>query len=57
MALTAGSAVPFTRAGGLLAELAGIGLTAKRVERSAEADGAAAAAATEAETTAILAAR
>ena len=38
-------AVPFAKAGHLLAELAGIQLTAKRIERSGEADGAAAAAA------------
>lgn len=40
----AASAIPFAPARRLLAELAGIELTVKRVERSAEADGAAAAA-------------
>jgi hypothetical protein len=40
------TAVPFAKATRLLAGLAGIRLTAKRVERSAEAAGAAAAAAT-----------
>ena len=45
MTARAAAAVPFARAAGLLAELAGIGLTVKRVERCAEADGAAAAAA------------
>ena len=38
------AAVPFARAAGMLAELAGVQLTVKRVERSAEAAGAAAAA-------------
>jgi len=41
MASKAGTAVPFARAAGLLEELAGIRLTVKRVERSAEASGAA----------------
>lgn len=40
-----GAAVPFAQAASLLAELAGITLTTKRVERCAETDGAAAAAA------------
>jgi hypothetical protein len=40
MTATAGAAVPFARAAALLAELAGIGLTVKRVERAAEAAGA-----------------
>jgi hypothetical protein len=44
MAATAGAAVPFARAAGLLEDLAGIRLTVKRVERSAEASGAALAA-------------
>ena len=57
MAAHAATAVPFARAAGLLAELAGISLTVKRVERSAEADGAAARAAQEAESAAILARR
>jgi hypothetical protein len=42
MVARAAAAVPFAKAGRLLAELAGITLTAKRIERSAEADGAAA---------------
>jgi hypothetical protein len=42
MTARAASAEPFAKAAGLLADLAGITLTAKRVERSAEADGAAA---------------
>jgi hypothetical protein len=46
-------AVPFAKAGHLLAELAGIQLTAKRIERSAEADGAATAAAVTAHADAI----
>jgi hypothetical protein len=41
----AAAAVPFARAAGLLEDLAGIRLTAKRVERAAEASGGAAAAA------------
>jgi hypothetical protein len=45
MVARAAAAVPFAKAGILLAELAGIGLTTKRIERSAEADGAAASAA------------
>jgi hypothetical protein len=48
MAGKAGAAVPFGRAAGLLADLAGIRLTVKRVERSAEASGAARATATRA---------
>src|SRR5262249_26138966 len=35
----AAAAVPFARAAGLLEDLAGISLTAKRVERAAEAEG------------------
>ena len=57
MAARAATAVPFARATALLAELAGVSLTVKRVERSAEADGAAARAAQEAESAAILARR
>jgi hypothetical protein len=53
MTARAAAAVPFARAAGLLAELAGIDLTTKRAERSAEAAGAAAAAAISAETDAI----
>jgi hypothetical protein len=45
MVARAAAAVPFAKAGRLLTELAGIQLTAKRIERSAEADGAAASAA------------
>ena len=45
MADRAGSAVPFEEAAGLLEGLAGVRLTVKRVERAAEASGAAAAAA------------
>jgi hypothetical protein len=37
----AAAAVPFARAAGLLEDLAGVRLTVKRVERAAEADGAA----------------
>jgi hypothetical protein len=53
MTARAAAAVPFAKAGRLLAELAGIQLTAKRIERSAEADGAAAAAAITAQADAI----
>jgi hypothetical protein len=53
MVARAAAAVPFATAGALLAELAGIGLTAKRIERSAEADGAAASAAIGAQADAI----
>ena len=45
MADRAAAAVPFEEAAGLLAELAGVRLTVKRVERAAEASGTAAAAA------------
>jgi hypothetical protein len=41
MTSRAGAAVPFARAAGLLEDLAGVRLTAKRVEREAEAAGAA----------------
>ena len=54
MAAHAATAVPFARATALLAELAGISLTVKRAERSAEADGAAVRATAEAESQAIL---
>ena len=57
MAAHAATAVPFARATALLAELAGVSLTVKRAERSAEADGAAARAAQQAEPAAILARR
>jgi hypothetical protein len=53
MAARAGAAEPFATAAELLAELAGIRLTAKRIERSAETDGAAAAQRLTAESTAI----
>jgi hypothetical protein len=53
MVARAAAAVPFATAGALLAELAGIGLTTKRIERSAEADGAAASAAIDAQADAI----
>jgi hypothetical protein len=43
MTARAAAAVPFAKAASLLAELAGVDLTAKRVERSAEATGSAAA--------------
>jgi hypothetical protein len=42
----AAAAGPFAKAAGLLEDLAGVHLTAKRVERSAEASGTAKAAAT-----------
>ncbi|MGH3492886.1 MAG: ISKra4 family transposase [Sciscionella sp.] len=42
MTARAAAAQPFAKASGLLAELAGVPLSTKRVERSAEADGAAA---------------
>jgi hypothetical protein len=45
MTSRAGTAVPFARAAGLLKDLAGVRLTVKRVERAAEASGAAQAAA------------
>jgi len=45
MTSRAGAAMPFARAAGLLEDLAAIQLTAKRVERAAEADGTALAAA------------
>ena len=53
MIARAAATVPFARAAGLLGELAGIELTIKRTERSAEADGAAAARAISAEADAI----
>ena len=48
MTARAAAAVPFARAAGLLEDLAGIGLTVKRVERAAKAEGTAAAAASRA---------
>ena len=53
MIARAAAAVPFARAAALLAGLAGIALTVKRTERSAEADAAAAARAVSAEADAI----
>lgn len=53
MTARAATAVPFAKAAGLLAELAGVSLTVKRVERSAEAAGKAAAAALDAQADAI----
>jgi len=57
MIARAAAAVPFAKAAGLLGELAGIELTVKRTERSAEADGRAAARAISAEADAIRARR
>jgi hypothetical protein len=53
MVARAGAVVPFATAGGLLADLAGIRLPTKRIERAAEADGTAAAERIAAEATAI----
>jgi hypothetical protein len=55
MIARAAAAVPFAKAAGLLSELAGIELTIKRTERSAEADGTAAARAISAAADAIRA--
>jgi len=55
MTARAAAAVPFAKAAGLLAGLAGIDLTTKRTGRSAEATGAATAAAIAAQTDAICA--
>lgn len=55
MAARAGAAVPFAAAARLAGELAGIMLTGRRLGRSAEADGAAAAEVIEAQATAICA--
>jgi hypothetical protein len=52
---TAAVAAPFAKARSLLAELAGLALDTKRVERAAEADGVAAAAAQTEHTRAVLA--
>ncbi len=57
MVARVGSAEPFAQGRRDLAELAGLELTAKRVERSAEADGELVGAATEAEADAVLAGR
>jgi hypothetical protein len=54
MTARAATAVPFAQAASLLTDLAGITLSTKRVERSAETDGIAAAAAITAQTQAIL---
>jgi hypothetical protein len=53
MASRAGAAMPFARAAGLLEDLAGVRLTVKRVERSAEASGAAQASASRGQATLI----
>jgi len=55
MSARAGAAVPFTPGASLVGELAGITLTGRRPGRRAEADGAAAAAAIEAQAAAITA--
>lgn len=52
-----GAAVPFAQAAALIKDLAGITLSTKRVERAAEEAGAAAAAALDADTAAVLARR
>jgi hypothetical protein len=57
MLARAGAAVPFAKARDLIADLAGVEVTAKRVERSAEAAGRAVAEAVEVETDAILSRR
>lgn len=57
MLARAGSAVTFGKGRELLADLAGVEVTAKRVERSAEASGSAAAEAIEAETAALTSKR
>jgi hypothetical protein len=57
MTARAAAAVPFAKAAGLLADLAGVDLTIKRAGRSAEASGTAAAAAIGAETDAICSRR
>ena len=57
MTALAGAEVSFARAAGLLAGLAGVTISARTVERSAEASGAAARAAGEAESAAIRARR
>lgn len=53
MVARTGAAAPFAKASSLLGELAGVELTTKRVERSAEADGQLVAAATVAEAAAV----
>lgn len=53
MIARAAAAVPFAKAGNLLTELAGISLTTKRIERSAESDGTAAGTVIDAGTDAI----
>jgi hypothetical protein len=55
MIARAGAEVPFGKAAALLADLAGISVNAKRIERSAESSGAAAGAAVAAEAAAIRA--
>ena len=55
MAARVGAAQPFAKGAGMLGELAGIELTAKRVERSAEASGKVVAGTIEAEAAGVLA--
>jgi len=55
MTARAGAAEPFATGSGLLADLAGVRVSARRIERHAEADGAAAAAAAGAQAAAITA--
>ena len=55
MTARAAAALPFARAGSLLADLAGIRLSARRIERRAEADGQAAAAAIAGQASAVAA--
>lgn len=57
MVARVGAAAPFAQASDLLASLAGVELTTKRVERSAEGDGAALGAAGDREAAAVLAGR
>ncbi len=57
MTARAAAALPFARAGSLLADLAGIRLSARRIERSSEADGQAAAAAIARQASAVAARR
>ena len=57
MTARAGAAAPFAQAASLLADLAGITLSTKRVERSAEAAGAAATAGQDAQAQAVLTGR
>jgi len=54
MVARTGAAAPFAKANDLLAELAGVELSTKRVERSTQADGAALGARVDAEAAAVL---